>query len=105
MSTFFRGITEIIPSLFRGIFSERNSVPNPSGDGGKSRDTVMADTHVNSNADFFPIDGVKGFVYVKTEEKISHVCALWPVQVSTQRILKKKHFQVNCLFLSLSHLV
>ena len=30
MSTFFRGITEIIPSLFRGIFSERNSVPNPS---------------------------------------------------------------------------
>ena len=29
MSTFFRGITEIIPSLFRGIFSERNSVPNP----------------------------------------------------------------------------
>jgi hypothetical protein len=30
MSTFFRRITEIIPSLFRGIFSERNSVPNPS---------------------------------------------------------------------------
>jgi hypothetical protein len=30
MSTFFRGITEIIPSLFRGIFSERNSVPNPT---------------------------------------------------------------------------
>jgi hypothetical protein len=30
MSTFFRGITETIPSLFRGIFSERNSVPNPS---------------------------------------------------------------------------
>jgi len=29
MSTFFRGITETIPSLFRGIFSERNSVPNP----------------------------------------------------------------------------
>ena len=32
MSTFFRGITEIIPSLFRGIFSERNSVPNPNDD-------------------------------------------------------------------------
>jgi hypothetical protein len=30
MSTFFRGITEIVPSLFRGIFSERNSVPNPN---------------------------------------------------------------------------
>jgi hypothetical protein len=30
MSTFFRGITETVPSLFRGIFSERNSVPNPS---------------------------------------------------------------------------
>jgi hypothetical protein len=29
MSTFFSGITEIVPSLFRGIFSERNSVPNP----------------------------------------------------------------------------
>ncbi len=30
MSTFFRGITETITSLFRGIFSERNSVPNPT---------------------------------------------------------------------------
>ena len=30
MSTFIRGITETVPSLFRGIFSERNSVPNPS---------------------------------------------------------------------------
>ncbi len=30
MSTFFRGITESIPRLFRGIFSERNSVANPS---------------------------------------------------------------------------
>jgi hypothetical protein len=30
MSTFFRGIRETIPSLFRGIFSERNSVPNPT---------------------------------------------------------------------------
>jgi len=29
MSTFFRGITEAVPSLFRGIFSERSSVPNP----------------------------------------------------------------------------
>jgi hypothetical protein len=29
MSTFFRGITETVPSLFCGIFSERNSVPNP----------------------------------------------------------------------------
>ncbi len=27
---FFRGITETVPSLFRGIFPERNSVPNPS---------------------------------------------------------------------------
>jgi hypothetical protein len=30
MSAFFRGITEIVPSLFRGIFSERNSIPNPN---------------------------------------------------------------------------
>ncbi len=30
MGTFFRGITETVPSLFRGIFSERNSVPNPT---------------------------------------------------------------------------
>jgi hypothetical protein len=30
MGIFFRGITETVPSLFRGIFSERNSVPNPS---------------------------------------------------------------------------
>jgi hypothetical protein len=30
MSTFFRGITETVPSLFRGIVSERNSVPNPN---------------------------------------------------------------------------
>ncbi len=29
MNAFFRGITEIVPSLFRGIFSEGNSVPNP----------------------------------------------------------------------------
>jgi hypothetical protein len=30
MSTFFRGITEIIPSLFLGICLERNFVPNPT---------------------------------------------------------------------------
>jgi hypothetical protein len=30
ISTFFRGITETVQSLFRGIFSERNSVPNPT---------------------------------------------------------------------------
>ncbi len=30
MSTFFRGITESVPRLYRGIFSERNSVANPS---------------------------------------------------------------------------
>ncbi len=30
MITFFRGITETILSLFRGIFLERNSVPNPT---------------------------------------------------------------------------
>jgi hypothetical protein len=29
MSTFFRGITETVPSLFRGIFSERNFDGNP----------------------------------------------------------------------------
>jgi hypothetical protein len=29
MSTFFRGITEPISSLFRGIFSEPNSVEKP----------------------------------------------------------------------------
>jgi hypothetical protein len=28
LSTFFRGITATVPSLFRGISSERNSVPN-----------------------------------------------------------------------------
>ena len=28
MTTFFRGITEIIPSLFRGIFSDQYSVAN-----------------------------------------------------------------------------
>ncbi len=32
MCTFFRGITETVPSLFRGIFSERNSVANPTWD-------------------------------------------------------------------------
>jgi hypothetical protein len=32
MSIFFRKITESIPSLFRGIFSERNSVANPTID-------------------------------------------------------------------------
>ncbi len=31
----FRGMKETVPSLFRGIFSERNFVPNPSG--GSSR--------------------------------------------------------------------
>ena len=30
MSTFFCGITKNVPSLFRGIFSEQNSVANPS---------------------------------------------------------------------------
>ncbi len=30
MGTFFRGITEVVPSLFRGIFSERNSAANPN---------------------------------------------------------------------------
>ncbi len=30
MNVFFRGRTEIVPSLFRGIFSERNCVPNPN---------------------------------------------------------------------------
>ncbi len=29
MSTFFRGIKETVPSLFREIFSEQNSFPNP----------------------------------------------------------------------------
>jgi hypothetical protein len=32
MSTFFRGITDAIPSLFNGIFSEQNSVASPSVD-------------------------------------------------------------------------
>jgi hypothetical protein len=31
MSAFFRGIMETVPSPFRGIFSERNSVPTPKG--------------------------------------------------------------------------
>ena len=30
MSTFFRGVTEAIPNLFGGFFSERNSVANPT---------------------------------------------------------------------------
>ncbi len=30
MGLFFRGITETVPSLFRWIFSVRNSVPNPT---------------------------------------------------------------------------
>jgi hypothetical protein len=30
MSTFFRGTTETVPSLFRGIFSEQKSVANLS---------------------------------------------------------------------------
>jgi hypothetical protein len=30
MSTFFRGITKTVPSLFGGIFSERNFDGNPS---------------------------------------------------------------------------
>jgi hypothetical protein len=29
MSTFFRGITKTVPSLFRGIFSEQNFDGNP----------------------------------------------------------------------------
>jgi hypothetical protein len=32
MSAFFQGITKTVPSLFRGIFAEGNSVPNPSLD-------------------------------------------------------------------------
>ncbi len=30
MSAFFRAVTETVPSLFHGIFSEQNSVPNPN---------------------------------------------------------------------------
>ncbi len=30
MSTFYRGIKETIPSLFRGIYLEGNSVANPT---------------------------------------------------------------------------
>jgi hypothetical protein len=30
MSTLFRGITKTVPSLFRGIFSERNFDGNPT---------------------------------------------------------------------------
>ncbi len=37
MSTFFRGITETVPSLFRGIFSEQNSVPNTTFVAGEDR--------------------------------------------------------------------
>ncbi len=56
MSTFFRGITETVPSLFRGIFSERNSVPNPSHvptegeekDDRKTKDTVYRVTSLLS---------------------------------------------------------
>jgi hypothetical protein len=29
MTTFFRRITEMVPSIFSGIFSEQNTVPNP----------------------------------------------------------------------------
>ncbi len=47
MSTFVRGITETVPSLFRGIFSERNSVPNPKSAqlaGGLMRSQITKDT-------------------------------------------------------------
>jgi hypothetical protein len=37
MNAFFRGITETVPSLFRGIFSERNSVPNPNSSASPSQ--------------------------------------------------------------------
>jgi hypothetical protein len=37
MSTFFRGITKTVPSLFRGISSERNFDGNPIRNGEKNR--------------------------------------------------------------------
>jgi len=40
MSTFFRGRTETVPSLSRGIFSEQNSVPNPSSAPGPVMDFI-----------------------------------------------------------------
>ena len=46
MSTFFRGITETVPSLFRGIFSERNSVPNPNLD---DEDKKNPQPHLHEN--------------------------------------------------------
>jgi hypothetical protein len=54
MSTFFRGITEAIPSLFRGIFSEQNSVANPN----KSRTPAVA-VDVARSDDSNPEDSAK----------------------------------------------
>jgi len=47
MSIFFRGITESILSLFRGIFSERNSVPNPRRSGGEVLEWRLAEAEVS----------------------------------------------------------
>ncbi len=53
MSTFFRGITETIPSLFRGISSEQNSVANPT----QTHENFLGDNIVynffSSNIDFW----------------------------------------------------
>ncbi len=68
MSTFFRGITETIPSLFRGIFSERNSVPNPTRNKGGG-------THSPGG------EGDGGSIFWKTRviglPSYGNICTLW----------------------------
>jgi hypothetical protein len=47
MSTFFPGITETIPSLFRGIFSEQNSAANPSTNRGSAVKKQKMETEID----------------------------------------------------------
>jgi hypothetical protein len=63
MSTFFRGITEIVPSLFRGIFSERNSVPNPM------YKTMKKSSRVFSNNAFIVCRSLEIYAEVNVPEK------------------------------------
>jgi hypothetical protein len=48
MSTLFRGITKTVPSLFRGIFSERNSDGNFNSDLFSHSDTERYGTDPHS---------------------------------------------------------
>ncbi len=55
MSTFVRGITETISSLFRGIFLERNSVANPTlngADAGNFVEKIKTDKKCKQSTEF-----------------------------------------------------